>query len=127
MEDIVLVRFLYIEHVTSINIHFFFPIDTGRKLNVHKTLRRRPGCLLNVLCTFNLRPKSTGLEFFKCLTAVNICFTSGVLILITYTNICKRRRNTWQYYVEVFCGYIKKQKKRFLGLSLKTLTENGII
>ena len=35
------------------------PADTGRKLNVHKTFRRRPGCLLNVLCTFNLRPVST--------------------------------------------------------------------
>ena len=34
------------------------PLDTGRKLNVHKTFRRRPGCLLNVLCTFNLRPVS---------------------------------------------------------------------
>ena len=37
-----------------------FPVDTGRKLNVHKTFRRRPGRLLNVLCTFNLRPISTG-------------------------------------------------------------------
>ena len=36
------------------------PIDTGRKLNVHKTFRRRPGRLLNVLCTFNLRSVSTG-------------------------------------------------------------------
>ena len=32
-----------------------FPVDTARKLNVHKTFRRRPGRLLNVLCTFNLR------------------------------------------------------------------------
>ena len=31
-------------------------------MNVHKTFRRRPGRLLNVLCTFNLRPVSTGLE-----------------------------------------------------------------
>ena len=38
-----------------------FPVDTGRKLNVHKTFRRRPGRLLSVLCTFNLRPVSTGL------------------------------------------------------------------
>ena len=30
------------------------PLDTGRKLNVHKTFRRRPGRLLNVLCMFNL-------------------------------------------------------------------------
>ena len=36
------------------------PIDTGRKLNVDKTFRRRPGRLLNMLSTFNLRPVSTG-------------------------------------------------------------------
>ena len=36
------------------------PVDTGRKLNVYKTFRRCPGRLLNVLCTFNLRPVSTG-------------------------------------------------------------------
>ena len=41
------------------------PVDTGRKLNVHKTFRRRPGCLLNVLCTFNLGPVSTGLYQFS--------------------------------------------------------------
>ena len=35
------------------------PVDTGRKLNAHKTFRRRPGRLLNALCTFNLRPLST--------------------------------------------------------------------
>ena len=37
-----------------------FPVDTGRKLNVHKTFKRRLGRLLNVLCTFYLRPVSTG-------------------------------------------------------------------
>ena len=36
------------------------PLGTGRKLNVHKTFRRRLGGLLNVLCTFNLRPVSRG-------------------------------------------------------------------
>ena len=36
------------------------PVDTGRKLNVHKTFRRLPARLLNVSCTFNLRPVSTG-------------------------------------------------------------------
>ena len=36
------------------------PVDTECKLNVHKTFRRRPGRLLNVLCTFNSRPVSTG-------------------------------------------------------------------
>ena len=32
------------------------PIDKGRKSNVHKTFRRRPGRLLDILCTFNLSP-----------------------------------------------------------------------
>ena len=36
----------------------YIPLDTGRKLNVHKTFRRRPEHLLNVLNTFNLRPVS---------------------------------------------------------------------
>ena len=40
-----------------------YQVDTGRKLNVHKTFRRRPGRLLNVLCTFNLRPVSTGRSY----------------------------------------------------------------
>ena len=39
---------------------FYDPVDTERKLNVHMTFRRRPGRRLNVLCTFNLRPVSTG-------------------------------------------------------------------
>ena len=37
-----------------------YPVGTGRKLSVHKTFRRHPGRLLNVLCTFNLRPVSSG-------------------------------------------------------------------
>ena len=42
-----------------------FPVDTGRKLNAHKTFGRRLGRLLNVLCKFNLRPVSTGLYTIK--------------------------------------------------------------
>ena len=59
------------ENLAKLDVHAFFicnaflksafPVDIGRKLNVHKTFRRRPGRLLNVLCTFNLRPVSTGL------------------------------------------------------------------
>ena len=36
------------------------PVDTRHKLNVCKTFKRFPGRLLNVLCTFNLCPVSTG-------------------------------------------------------------------
>ena len=50
------------------NLVEYIPEDTGRKLNVHKTFRRRLGRLLKVLCTLNLRPVSTGqckfLEFY---------------------------------------------------------------
>ena len=34
-------------------------VEIGRKVNLRKTFRRRPGRLLNVLCTFNLRTVST--------------------------------------------------------------------
>ena len=44
-----------------LKIHRKGPVEIGRKLKVHKTFRRRPRRLLNVLCTFNLRPASTGI------------------------------------------------------------------
>ena len=51
------------------------PVDTGHKLNVHRTFRKRPGRLLNVLYTFNLRPLSMGC----CVTGFTYrvyCYTS---------------------------------------------------
>ena len=47
-----MVEFLYSEAGAN-------PAVTGRKFNVRKILRRRPGRPVNVLCTFNLRPVST--------------------------------------------------------------------
>ena len=57
----------YVEGVKTFFLPFTwfgkcFPVDTGHQMNVHKTFKRRPGRLLNVLCTFNLRPVSTGLN-----------------------------------------------------------------
>ena len=40
-------------------MQLYCPVVRGRKLNVHKTFRE---CLLNVLCTFKLRPVSMGVE-----------------------------------------------------------------
>ena len=40
------------------------PVDTGRKLNVHKTF----------LCTFSLRPVSTGPEVLNIGAALKIAF-----------------------------------------------------
>ena len=43
-----------------ISIFLYYALEVGCKLNVHKTVRRRSGRLLNVLCTFNLYPVSRG-------------------------------------------------------------------
>ena len=51
--------FLFVSAPTLI-VCLSFPVDTGRKLNVHKTFRSRPERLLNVLYTFILRPVPTG-------------------------------------------------------------------
>ena len=61
----------WMQNVYYVKIHLWstYPVDTGRKLNVHKTFRRRPGRVLNVICTFNLRPVSTGIST-KCLQNV---------------------------------------------------------
>ena len=54
-------------------------MDTGRKLNVHKTFRRRPGRLQNVLCTFNLRPVPAGLVYHTFgLALYNIAFDENL-------------------------------------------------
>ena len=57
------------------------PVDIGRKLNLYKTFRRRPRCLLKVLCIFNLRPVSTGdlfcsLHYFQIAIDLVITFFS---------------------------------------------------
>ena len=51
--------------ITNLNKRYIYnPLHKGRKLNVHKTFRRRHGRLLNVLCTFNLRSVSMGNNCF---------------------------------------------------------------
>ena len=60
------------------------PVDTGRKLNVHKTFRRRHGCLLNVLCTFNLSPVSTGIVLTFLKIGVNLPKDKALEIIPKY-------------------------------------------
>ena len=52
-------------------------MNTGRKLNVHKTFRRRPGLLLNVFCTFNLRPVSSRFSVHQALRSHRSCLLSS--------------------------------------------------
>ena len=63
-------------------------MHTGHKLNVHKRFRRRPGRLLNVLCTLNLRPVSTG--------KMNLKIDSSTVAL--FCESCEMFENT--YFVE---------------------------
>ena len=94
-----------------------FPVDTGRKSNLHKMFRRRPGHLLNSLCTFSLRPVSIGLEidlFFthehhlnsnirssenwprKTKTVIQICFTQGIALLKNFIDF-RGKRLPWKF------------------------------
>ena len=60
-------------------------VDTGRKPNVHKTLKRRLGRLLNVLCRLNLYPASFVRNFLELLK--QICCKAPVSILTLTLNI----------------------------------------
>ena len=71
------------------------PVDTGRKLNVHKTFRRRPGCLLNVLCTFNLRPVSTGMNCFSSYFFINNLWSGLKYSLTLKATILKTKRHSF--------------------------------
>ena len=51
-----------------INLKQYITRRNRRKLNVHKTFRRLPGRVLNVLCTFSLLPVSTG---YLCVLKIN--------------------------------------------------------
>ena len=61
-----------------------------RTLNVHKTFRRGPRRLLNVLCTFNLRPVSTGSFFVQCWFRL----TEVIRLLKNKYCIVKKYKNT---------------------------------
>ena len=73
---------LYIKKSTISSL----PVDTGRKLNVHKTFRRRPERLLNVLCTFNLRLVFTGFKEGR----ISICEDSCINIFKAKEKNCDR-------------------------------------
>ena len=59
------------------------PLDAGFKLKVYRTFRKRPERLLNVLCTFNLRPQSTGHIFY-----IKVSFSAVHLSVNKFDNVC---------------------------------------
>ena len=89
-------------------------VDTGRKLNARKTIRRR---LLNVLCTFNLRPVSAGKDNatvtklisgnFVTLqnTLLSLMIKSSLDSLLVKVTICER---------PTICNLTPEYRNRFL-------------
>ena len=74
-------------------------VDKGRKLNWHKTFRRRPGRLLNALCTFNLRSVSTGYgagKFYK-VSRNTICRSSHPKVFNKKDALKKFSKSTEKY------------------------------
>ena len=68
-----------------------FPAGPGRRLNVHKMFRKRPGRLRNVLCTFFLRPVSMGFVFLKPTERVNLKEDNLTLLTSRFPINCIQR------------------------------------
>ena len=76
-------------------------LGIGRKFNVDKTFRGRPGLLLNVLCTINLRPVSRG----KWVEKSFVNHTSKYFKRSSYYLTMKFYANRKRYLVEAFASY----------------------
>ena len=69
----------------------YYPVDTGRKLNVHKTFRRRPGRLMYaqfMFCAYRV----------ACLVSPSpICFVSLAMTIKLYAlpKNCAVNHNEW--------------------------------
>ena len=63
-----------------------FPVDTGRKLNVRKPFRRRPGRLLNVLCTFNFKSCVYGVIIFRTIKIDNSVLGQYLIVPFLWSN-----------------------------------------
>ena len=101
-----------------INLKSQDPVDTGRKLNVHKTFRRRPGRPLNVLCTFNLRPASTG----ELTSSLWYCYIDVVLFIWTHgkENLASFLNDLNNFYPNIkLTNESNKKRMPFLELNVK--------
>ena len=105
------------------------PVDTGRKLNVNKAFRRRPGRLLNVLCTFNLRPVSTGVA--HAVTGVTgVLQNSSYNILMQTASFTVRNPKVYNYLFEISSqlSYISPEllPSDFKGISICVFGKTSI-
>ena len=85
-------------------VHFSCPVGTGRRSNVHKTFRRRPGRLLNVLCMFNLCLVLTGWgnylckQFFTSKFIISFSFNSIASLIFCFDLISTKNPSTYYFF-----------------------------
>ena len=111
------------------------PVDTGRKLNVHKTFRRRPGRLLDVLCTFNLCPMSMGVLlslhiYFLFLATITLLlcpmFSKNSLELPSHSFLCLWSYCTWIGLSRTWGWFINNLKWNIrIVLKIQSNIQNG--
>ena len=77
-------------------------MKTGHKLNVHETFRVRPGHLLNVLCTFNLRR-----------------YLKRLLKYLFQTFPCKDYKSNYPYIVHLNMGILSKKVANLVSLRMR--------
>ena len=117
-------------------VFFYNPLNTGRKLNVHKTFRKRPGhlvnvlCLMNVLCTFNLCPVSSGKV--KKIKKGSLPLASFSSILLNYSYLLLKKptliKETIKYLITLNSGakvtvLLKLRLIGFLNLSQVNISD----
>ena len=79
-----------------------YPLDIKRKLNVHRTLSRRPGYLLNVLCTFMLRL----LFILRLVLSINLCNHS---VITRFANQEVMQNLSTFFYVNIASGHTQRK------------------
>ena len=124
------IRAFAYQRLVFLSFAYIFPLNTRRKLNVHKTFRTRPGCLQSVLCTFHLPPPSRGLNKWF-LAWQNSCrtvqFYSRRCIhgAVCFKQNCKRKlKSTSHVFIKIFLNLLENlffkrilEKITFLGIS----------
>ena len=101
-------------------------LDTGRKLKVHKTLIRRSGPFLNVLCRSNSRPVHRRRKKSpNCLICVFQCYTCKPNMEHQLTLVCYVS-NIIRAFILIYLMKSEFSERRFLTILQVALTYGGL-
>ena len=68
--------------LTSVSKYCDSPLDTGHDLSAHKTFKRRPRLLLNIIFTFDVHPVSGG-DLYKFFRSMEKCHEKNLFTFIS--------------------------------------------